>query len=273
MSANAEPPDEQTTTPYDMFAAAGTVITAPGAGGASPFVARNLADTQGTVPQVFATSFKAGTSPAQGGLTIEDVTGIINSAGAQADQTRAAIRLPIGTPARVNIAVVDASGAILGMFRTLDAPIFGFDVAAQKARTAAFFSHPAAGSDLQQAGFTDYVAAAAADGVALDGTVAFSTRAMGFLSQPIFPPGAIAPFANGPLSQALGTWSVFNTGLQLDMYLDAPGAISLRLRAPVLRCPVCRTESPSSRAVSLSTKAECSSVRSAFPEMELTRTI
>ena len=58
----------------------------------------------------------------------------------------------------------------------------------------------------------------------LDGTVAFSTRALGFLSQPIFPPGAIAPFGNGPFSQPLGAWSVFNTGLQLDMYLDAPGA-------------------------------------------------
>lgn len=222
--ANAEPPESQATTPYETFAAAGTVITPPAAGAVSPFVARSLDDTQGTVPEVFATSFKAGTSPSQGGLTIEEVTGIINRAGAQADQTRAAIRLPIGTPARVTISVVDASGAILGIFRTLDAPIFGFDVSVQKARTAAFFSNASAGSDLTQAGFTDYVAAAAADGVALDGTVAFSTRAVGFLSQPIFPPGAIAPYEQGPLSKELGTWSVFNTGLQLDMYLDAPGA-------------------------------------------------
>jgi uncharacterized protein GlcG (DUF336 family) len=222
--ANAEPQEQSTTTPYDTFAAAGRVITAPGAGEVSPFVARNLDNTQGTVPQEFATSFDAGTSPAQGGLSIAEVTAIINRAGAQADQTRAAIRLPIGTPARVNIAVVDASGTLLGVFRTLDAPIFGFDVSVQKARTAAFFSHPAAGSNLLLAGFTDYVTAAAADGVALDGTVAFSTRAVGFLSQPIFPPGAIAPFDKGPFSNALGTWSVFNTGLQLDLYFDAPGA-------------------------------------------------
>lgn len=222
--ANAEPPPRQVTTAYDTFAAAGKVISAPIPGEASPFVARKLADTQGTVPQVFATSFKAGSSPAQGGLTIEDVTDIINRAGAQADRTRAAIRLPIGTPARVSITVVDASGAILGMFRTLDAPIFGFDVSAQKARTAAFFSSATAGRDLQLAGFSNYVAAAAADGIQLDGRVAFSTRAVGFLSQPIFPPGAIGPFEKGPFSNALGTWSVFNTGLQLDMYQDAPGA-------------------------------------------------
>jgi uncharacterized protein GlcG (DUF336 family) len=222
--ANAEPPPRQATTAYDTFAAAGKVISAPIPGETSPFVARKLADTQGTVPQVFATSFKAGTSPAQGGLTIEDVTGIINRAGAQADRTRAAIRLPIGTPARVSVTVVDASGAILGMFRTLDAPIFGFDVSAQKARTAAFFSSATAARDLQLAGFSNYVAAAAADGISLDGKVAFSTRAVGFLSQPIFPPGAIGPFEKGPFSNPLGTWSVFNTGLQLDMYQDAPGA-------------------------------------------------
>jgi uncharacterized protein GlcG (DUF336 family) len=227
--AKADPPAQLATTPYDTFTMApgSMVISPPIAGEVSPFVPRNLDDTQGTVPQVFATSFQAGTVPAQGGLTIEDVTGIINNAGEQADMTRAAIRLPVGTPARVNIAVVDASGAILGIFRTLDAPIFGYDVAVQKARTAAFFSSPSAGSDLAQAGLQDYVAAAAADGVALDGSVAFSTRAMGFLSQPIFPPGASAPFANGTFSEALGTWSVFNTGLQLEMYL-APGASLLK---------------------------------------------
>jgi uncharacterized protein GlcG (DUF336 family) len=217
---NAEPPEAQTATSYDTFAAAGTVITVPAAGGASPFVARKLDDTQGTVPQAFAASFKAGASPAQGGLTIEEVTSIINRAGAQADQTRAAIRLPIGTPARVTIAVVDASGAILGIFRTLDAPIFGFDVSVQKARTAAFFSSSSAGRDLQLAGFTNYVAAAVADGLALDGSVAFSTRALGFLSQPSFPPGAIQPFTQGPFSLPLGTWSIFNTGLQLDLVFD-----------------------------------------------------
>jgi len=94
----------------------------------------------------------------------------------------------------------------------------------QKARTAAFFSSRSAGRTLRQAGFDSYVSAAAADGLALDGSVALSTRALGFLSQPIFPPGANFPFGNGPFCQALGTWSVFNTGLQLDMYLNAPGA-------------------------------------------------
>jgi len=40
---------------------------------------------------------------------------------------------------------------------------------------------------------------------------------VGFLSQPIYPPGALPPFSNGPFSLPLGVWSIFNTGLQLDL--------------------------------------------------------
>jgi uncharacterized protein GlcG (DUF336 family) len=202
----------------------GKEITPPAAAGPTPFVARSLDDVAGTVPQEFATSFRAGATPSSGGLTIDDVTRIIGQAAAQANITRAAIRLPASTEARVTIAVVDTSGALLGIFRTIDAPIFGYDVSVQKARTAAFFSDPSAAQSLTSAGLASYVAAAAAEGLALDGSVAFSTRAVGFLSQPIFPPGAIAPFSNGPFSQPLGSWSVFNTGLQLDQYLTPPGA-------------------------------------------------
>ncbi len=222
--ANAEPPASQVTTPYATFAAAGKEIAPPAAAEATPFVARQLVDTPGTVPAEFATSFREGTTPGAGGLTIEDVTRIIGQAAAQASTTRAAIRLPIGTAARVTISVVDTSGAILGIFRSVDAPVFGFDVSVQKARSAAFFSDPSAALSLTQAGLDSYVAAAAADGLALDGSVAFSTRAVGFLSQPVFPPGGIAPFSNGPFSKPLGDWSVFNTGLQLDEYLTPPGA-------------------------------------------------
>jgi uncharacterized protein GlcG (DUF336 family) len=222
--ANAEPPASQATTPYATFAAAGKEVVAPVAGGPAPFVARSLNGTPGTVPPQFATTFKAGSAPSAGGLTVEDVTLIISQAAAEANTVRAAIRLPASTEARVSISVVDASGAILGIFRTVDAPIFGFDVAVQKARTAVFFSHPSAGTSLKNAGLGAYVDAAAADGLALDGSVAFSTRAVGFLSQPVFPPGAIAPFSNGPFSKPLGTWSVFNTGLQLDEYFTPPMA-------------------------------------------------
>ncbi len=104
-------------------------------------------------------------------LTAADVEGIIADAVRQAIHTRGGIRLPLGSAARVHIAVVDATGDILGVFRMNDGTNFSFDVAVQKARTAAFFS---------------------------DSSHAFSTRAIGFIAQPFLPPG-ISNAAPGPL--------------------------------------------------------------------------
>jgi len=112
--------------------------------------------------------------------------------------------------------VVDASGFVLGVFRQQDAPVFGFDVSVQKARTAAFYSNSSAGALLRAAGFGSYVDRAAADGLKLDGSVAFTDRAGGFLHRPFFPDG-INNTAPGPFSTAINQWSVFNVGLQLDL--------------------------------------------------------
>ncbi|HET9479243.1 MAG TPA: heme-binding protein, partial [Pyrinomonadaceae bacterium] len=97
-----------------------------------------------------------------------------------------------------------------------DAPVFGFDVAVQKARTAAFFSNANAATALRAAGLGAYVDRAIADGVRLDGAIAFSDRATGFLHRPFFPDG-IDNTAAGPFSTAIGSWSPFNVGLQLDL--------------------------------------------------------
>ena len=59
-------------------------------------------------------------------------------------QVRAQIRRPIGSPAAINISVVDANGSILGLITTPDAPMFGADVAVQKARSTAVFLSSAA---------------------------------------------------------------------------------------------------------------------------------
>jgi uncharacterized protein GlcG (DUF336 family) len=158
--------------------------------------------------------FKAGT-----GLSKTDVQQIIVQAARQAFITRAAIRQPENSAAEVNITVVDRNGNILGIFSTIDAPIFGFDVSAQKARTAAFFSNSTAGAQLRKAGFGNYVDAASADGVRLDGTVAFSDRAQGFLSRPFFPDG-IDDTEHGPFSKPIEDFSPFNDGLQLDLVGD-----------------------------------------------------
>jgi uncharacterized protein GlcG (DUF336 family) len=104
-------------------------------------------------------------------LTAADVHAIIDAAVRQALITRAAIREPIGVGAVVHICVVDADGNRIGSFRMNDGTNFSYDVAVQKARTAAFFSGDSA---------------------------AFSTRAIGFLAQAFFPPG-IGHTGPGPL--------------------------------------------------------------------------
>jgi len=113
----------------------------------------------------------------QSRLTAAEVTTILHQAAVRASETRGAIRNPIG-PAAVFIVVVDyyASTAtpnapvVLGSFRTPDATLFSYDVAAQKARTALFFSN---------------------------NTMALSSRAVGFLAQGTYPPG-IDGTASGP---------------------------------------------------------------------------
>jgi uncharacterized protein GlcG (DUF336 family) len=101
-------------------------------------------------------------------LSADEVAGIISLAAARSAITRAGIRLPVGTAAKVFITVVGNPGAtgqpppILGVFRTGEATIFSWDVAVQKARTAFFFSN----NDLAE-----------------------SSRTVGFLAQRYYPPG------------------------------------------------------------------------------------
>lgn len=149
-------------------------------------------------------------------LAATDVNTIISHAAQQSNITRAAIRQPLGSNARVSIAVVDTDGRVLGLFRTTDAPVFGFDVAVQKARSAMFFSKANAGTRLRAAGFGSYVDRAAADGLALNGTVAHTSRSIGFLHRPFFPDG-INQTPPGPFSTGFPEWSIFNVGLQLDL--------------------------------------------------------
>ena len=217
--ANAEPPSVLATRTYASFlATGGTEIVTPAAAPATGFQAFTLPNgVTGFIDKNTAEYQPGLIASSDSGLTTSEVLTIVGQAAAQANATRAAIRLPLGSSARVSITVVDSTGLILGMFRTPDAPIFGWDVSAQKARTVAFLSKASAAGDLTTAGFGSYVTAAATDGIALGGTIAFSDTAVGFLSQPIFPPGAISPFSNGPFSLPLGTWSIFNTGLQLDL--------------------------------------------------------
>jgi uncharacterized protein GlcG (DUF336 family) len=173
-------------------------------------------------------------------LTAIEVQTILSEALQLANNARAQIRTPAGTPARVSIAVVDSNGAVLGIVRGRDAPVFGADVALQKARTAAFFSSASAAtllSGVPPATYLDggltvlrteslaqYVSAAQSflgiPTALTDGAVAFSDRAGGNMSRPFFPDGVTGNPA-GPFSKPPGEWSPFSTGLQLDLVYNA----------------------------------------------------
>jgi len=165
---------------------------------------------------------RAGTD---GGLTQAEAQQVLASALALAQRTRAQIRRPAGQPAQVSIAVVDSNGAVLGLVRGPDAPVFGTDVSLQKARSAAFLSHPLAGAELAAlgGGISPYVAAMRSflgDPASLSNGIAFSAKAIGNLARPFFPDG-IQGAANGPLALPFAQWSPFANGLQLDLSAGA----------------------------------------------------
>lgn len=133
----------------------------------------------------------AGALNGQPRLTAADVTNILAQAAHRASITRAGIRLPRGKAAQVFITVVNNPGdtnlapAILGTFRTPDATVFSWDVSAQKARTALFFS---------------------------DNTRAWSSRTVGFLAQQQYPPG-IRNTLPGPLYGLQEIFSLLPAGV------------------------------------------------------------
>jgi uncharacterized protein GlcG (DUF336 family) len=183
-----------------------------------------------------------GGSDGPAALTRAEVHQLLESALGVAVQTRAQIRVPAGLTASVTIAVVDTNGVALGMVRTPDAPVFGADVSLQKARTAAFFSSRTAGAFLGALPDAEYLTVSSsgalftpvslaqyltagqtflADPTAFeDGEIAWSDRAIGNLSRPFFPDG-IDGTPNGPFSKPMSAWSVFSTGLQLDLSVNA----------------------------------------------------
>ncbi len=172
-----------------------------------------------------------------GGLVQDEVGQLLTEALRVASRARAQIRRPLSTAARVSIAVVDGNGNVLGLVRSLDAPLFGTDVAVQKARAAAFFTGPHAAADLSATPAAQYLVPAPGTTSPINAyvtatrsflglpdalsnaAIAFSNRAIGNLARPYFPDG-ISGAANGPLSKPFQNWSPFSDGLQLDLVLN-----------------------------------------------------
>ena len=158
----------------------------------------------------------AGEVPAP--LTADEARAILEEAFTVMSRARAQIRQPLDSRAQVTISLVDTRGAVLGIVRSPDAPIFGIDVSLQKARTANFFSGPFAAAELSAAPgeVPQFVARTRSflnNPAALTGTIAFSDRANGNLSRPYFPDGEVGQ-PNGPLSRPIAQFNPFSTGLQ-----------------------------------------------------------
>lgn len=138
------------------------------------------------VPGQLRTAIRADPLPGPIGgvarLTATEVETILKHAAERSQITRAGIRLPRGQITQVWISVINNPAApgvepiVLGTYRTPDATLFSWDVAVQKARTALFYSR----------------------GLERGVPRALSSRAVGFLSQDIYPPG-IGTNPAGPL--------------------------------------------------------------------------
>jgi uncharacterized protein GlcG (DUF336 family) len=186
-----------------------------------------------------------------GGISAAEARELVRAGLGVANRARAQIRRPLGSQARVGVVVVDTAGNILAFARTRDAPVFGIDVAVQKARSAAFFSSDFAEAQLAALPDAEYLGANGATsgdrvdfGQVADATQAFfaepdllangaglragpfalSARALGNVSRPFFPDG-LRGTANGPLSKPFERWSVFSDGLQYDLLNNQIGQI------------------------------------------------
>ena len=124
--------------------------------------------TAGTLPpEGFLVGPNAGSA-----LSSSDVNEIIMNAVMTANETRAVIRLPPDSKAKMTIAVSDLDGTLLGLYRMTDGTIFSTDVAASKARNVVWFT-TIGGSDL----------------TGVPAGTAVTNRTISFGAQPLFPPG------------------------------------------------------------------------------------
>jgi len=163
-------------------------------------------------------------------LSSTEVTAILEEAFTIMTRARAQIRQPLDSRAQVTISMVDSRGQVLGIVRSPDAPIFGTDVSLQKARTATFFSHAQASTELTAfdsgiasntadvRAFVGAVRSFLNDATALTGTFAFADRSGGNLSRPFFPDGEVGR-PHGPLSRPIEQFNPFSTGLQSALIL------------------------------------------------------
>ncbi len=144
--------------------------TQPGGTAPGPFMGDYVIaaeDSPGPAPEGDLIAVQAGPL---GGLSISDVQGIVDAAVATANLTRAVIRLPEGSRARMVIAVSDLDGSLIALHRMPDATMFSVDVAVAKSRNVIYFS-------------------TSQDLAGVPAGTAVTNRTIGYGAQPLFPVG------------------------------------------------------------------------------------
>lgn len=135
-----------------------------------------------------------------GKLKADDVEQMIYRAIAQADLTRAAIRLDLdrgfrpGARTRMVISVADTNGEVLGVYRMPDATIFSIDVSIAKARNTAYYADAGALQDADRVDFDSdgifgSVTTSLVGGDTLPLGTALTNRTFRFLAEPRYPTG------------------------------------------------------------------------------------
>ncbi len=135
---------------------------------------------------------------ASGGLTAHQVEQMIHQAVAQAELTRAAIRLTNqfrpGARTSMVISVADTNGEVLGVYRMPDATVFSIDVSIAKARNTAYYADA---QDLQAVDRVDFnhdglfgqITTSLNGGDTLPLGTALTNRTFRFLAEPRYPTG------------------------------------------------------------------------------------
>jgi uncharacterized protein GlcG (DUF336 family) len=159
-------------------------------------------------------------------LTASDAERMLFQATTEAYRVRAAIRRPIEVFAEVNISVIDVDGTVLGIVSTPDAPVFGFDVSVEKARSGVFFSRPDTVQMLNAAGLPQYANRLLAEGLPLDGSLIMTARSVGWIARPFYPDGIEdrQQEGPGPLATPPQDFSPVNNGFQTDYLLTGGGS-------------------------------------------------
>lgn len=151
-------------------------------------------------------------SPIPGGLTADQVAEMVQAGVAQAEVTRAAIRLNAsllpGATTQMVFAVSDTLGNVLGVFRMADSTVFSIDVAIAKARNTAYYADPAALVPADRVDFNDdglfgsISTSLSQPGDTLPPGAALTNRTFRFLAGPRYPTGAELPRTSPPLQAA-----------------------------------------------------------------------